>query len=200
MSTLTDDLDATRRRFLSASTAVVGAAGVAVAGWPFIASWRPSERTRAEGAPVVVDVSKIEPGAQITAEWRGKPVWVLSRTREMLDRLRGLDGQLRDPASNVISQQPDYARNVYRSIRPEYLVAVGLCTHLGCVPTFRPEPAPADLGPAWAGGYFCPCHGSRFDLAGRVYTGVPAPTNLLIPPYRYLDDRILEVGLDGNSA
>ncbi|NIL99834.1 MAG: ubiquinol-cytochrome c reductase iron-sulfur subunit [Gammaproteobacteria bacterium] len=200
MSTLTDNTDAMRRRFLTASTAVVGATGVAAAGWPFIASWQPSERARAAGAPVVVDVSKIEPGAQITMEWRGKPVWVLRRTREMLDRLSGLDGQLRDPASNVTSQQPAYARNVHRSIRPEYLVAVGLCTHLGCVPTFRPEPAPADLGPAWAGGYFCPCHGSRFDLAGRVYTGVPAPTNLLIPPYRYLDERTLEIGRDGNSA
>ena len=200
MSTLTDDVDEKRRRLLTASTAVVGATGVVAAAWPFIASWQPSERARAADAPVVVDVSKIEPGAQITVEWRGKPVWVLRRTREMLDRLPGLDNQLRDPGSNVSSQQPEYARDVYRSIRPEYLVAVGLCTHLGCVPTFRPEPAPADLGAAWAGGYFCPCHGSRFDLAGRVYTGVPAPTNLLIPAYRYLDEQTIEIGRDDDDV
>ncbi len=192
-------IDLRRRRFLTASTAVVGATGMAVAAWPFIASWRPSERARAAGAPVVVDVSKLEPGQQITVKWRGKPVWILRRTPEMLSRLSRLTLQLRDPASRVASQQPDYARNEYRSIRSEYLVAVGLCTHLGCVPTFRPDIAPEDLGPSWLGGYFCPCHGSRFDLAGRVFIGVPAPTNLVIPPYRYVSDTVIGIGIDART-
>lgn len=200
MSTLTDDADEKRRQLLTASTAVAGAAGVAALAWPFLASWQPSARALAAGAPVVVDISMIDPGTQITVEWRGKPVWVLRRTREMLDRLPELESQLRDPESNVDSQQPEYARNIHRSILPEYLVAVGLCTHLGCVPSFSPNPASVDLGPAWAGGYFCPCHGSRFDLAGRVYSGVPAPTNLLIPPYRYLDEQTIEIGRNVVSA
>lgn len=185
-----------RRRFLITSTAVVGAAGIAASAWPFIASLLPSERARSEGAPVVADFSKLESGQQITVKWRGKPVWILRRTPEMLDSLSTLNTVLRDPESKVSSQQPDYARNEYRSIKPEYLVAIGLCTHLGCVPTFRPEVAPDDLGPKWVGGYFCPCHGSRFDLAGRVFTGVPAPTNLVIPPYRFVSDTEIEIGRD----
>lgn len=193
-------VDARRRRFLTASTTVVGAAGVAAAAWPFIASWRPSERARAAGAPVLVDISKLERGQQITVGWRGKPVWVLRRTPEMLDKLSSLSTRLRDPESRVASQQPSYATNEYRSIRPEYLVAVALCTHLGCVPTFRPETAPMDLGPSWVGGYFCPCHGSRFDLAGRVFAGVPAPTNLVIPPHQYINETLIEVGADATSA
>lgn len=197
MSTI---INARRRRFLTASTAVVGAAGVAAAAWPFIASWRPSERARAAGAPVVVDISKLERGQQITVGWRGKPVWILRRTPGMLENLSGLSEQLRDPQSRVLSQQPNYAQNEYRSIRPEYLVVVALCTHLGCVPTFRPKVAPTDLGPSWVGGYFCPCHGSRFDLAGRVFEGVPAPTNLVVPPYRYINETLIEVGADALST
>lgn len=200
VSAFTNNTDKHRRRFLITSTEVVGAAGLAISAWPFLASWQPSERARAANAPVVIDVSKLEPGQQITVNWRGKPVWILRRSPEMLDRLAKLAPRLRDPDSEVASQQPNYARNVYRSVRPEFLVAVGLCTHLGCVPTFRPDAAPRDLGPYWAGGYFCPCHGSRFDLAGRVYLGVPAPTNLLVPPHRYLDDSTIEIGGDTPEA
>lgn len=183
-----------RRRFLTATTAVVGAAGLTPAMWPFIASWRPSARALAGGSPVTADLSKLEPGQQITVRWRGKPVWLLRRTPEMLAALADLDDELRDPGSSVVTQQPDYARNAYRAIRPEYLVVIGICTHLGCVPTFRPDVAPPDLGAKWRGGYFCPCHGSRFDLAGRVYKGVPAPTNLVVPPYRFVSDTRVEIG------
>lgn len=197
---MTSDMDQQRRRFLTASTVVVGAAGVAAAAWPFIASWQPSERTIAAGAPVVVDISKLERGQQLTVAWRRQPVWVLRRTPEMLETLAQLTDALRDPDSRVEAQQPDYARNAYRSIRPEYLVVVAICTHLGCVPTFRPEVAPADLGPSWLGGYFCPCHGSRFDFAGRVFQGVPAPTNLVVPPYRFVSDTLIEIGIDETQA
>jgi ubiquinol-cytochrome c reductase iron-sulfur subunit len=188
--------DLRRRHFLTTSTAIVGAAGVAAATWPFIVSWQPSERSLAGGTPVIADVSKLEPGQQITVQWRRLPVWALRRTPEMLATLANLTDELRDPESRVESQQSNYARNPHRSIRPEYLVVVAICTHLGCVPIFRPDVAPADLGPAWLGGYFCPCHGSRFDLAGRVFKGVPAPTNLLIPPHRYVSDTLIEVGFD----
>jgi len=197
---MNDDIDSQRRRFLTASTAVVGAAGVTATAWPFIASWQPSERTIAAGASVAVDISKLEPGQQLIVAWRRQPVWVLRRTPEMLETLALLTDALRDPDSRVETQQPDYARNAYRSIRPEYLVVVAICTHLGCVPTFRPEVAPADLGPSWLGGYFCPCHGSRFDLAGRVFQGVPAPTNLVIPPYRFIGDTLIATGIDEAQA
>jgi ubiquinol-cytochrome c reductase iron-sulfur subunit len=179
---------------LTAVTGVVGAGGLAASGWPFLAVWNPSEKARAEGAPVTVDVSALEPGQQITVPWRGRPVWILRRGDNMLDELKAGSSKLRDPYSHVMTQQPEYARNYHRSIRPEYLVAVGLCTHLGCVPTFRPDAAPSDLGPSWRGGYFCPCHGSLFDFSGRVYQGVPAPSNLLVPPHRYLDARTIEIG------
>jgi ubiquinol-cytochrome c reductase iron-sulfur subunit len=194
------DIDAQRRRFLTASTAVVGAAGVAAAAWPFIAAWQPSERALAAGAPITVDISRLEPGQQITVAWRRQPVWVLRRTPEMLATLPLLTDRLRDPNSRVASQQPDSAQNEYRSIRPEYLVVVAICTHLGCVPAFRPDAAPPDLGPAWLGGYFCPCHGSRFDLAGRVFSGVPAPTNLVVPPYRFASDTLIDIGVDRISS
>jgi len=200
MSTMVPPASRGRRRFLSATTSVVGAAGAVAAAWPFISYWQPSEGARAAGAPIAIDVSKVEPGQQVTAPWQRKPVWILHRTPEMLERLSEIAGSLRDPRSEVRTQQPDYARNLYRSIRPEYLVVIGLCTHLGCVPTFRPELAPADLGPAWPGGYFCPCHGSKFDLAGRVYKSVPAPTNLVVPPHRYLDERTVEIGTDTSPA
>ena len=195
----TDGADNNRRRFLVAATSVVGAVGVAGAAVPFLASWWPSARAQAAGAPVEADISKLEPGAMLTVEWRGKPVWIVRRTKETLENLSRLTDKLRDPDSDV-EQQPPYAKNEYRSRKPEYLVCVGICTHLGCSPTFRPEIAPPDLGPDWLGGFFCPCHGSRFDLAGRVYAGVPAPTNLVVPPYTYLTETRILIGQDGGAA
>lgn len=187
-----------RRRFLVSATATVGVVGATVAAWPFVASWLPSAKARALGAPVPVETDGIEPGQQLTVAWRGRPVWVLHRTPEMLERLRHAHWRngLSDPDSKVESQQPPYAQNATRSIRPEYLVAVGICTHLGCVPTFRPEVPSKDLGADWMGGYYCPCHGSRFDLAGRVVKYVPAPTNLVIPPHRYIGPQTIEIGID----
>jgi ubiquinol-cytochrome c reductase iron-sulfur subunit len=161
---------------------------------------QPSARARAAGAPVDVDIGGLEPGQQMTVEWRGKPVWIVRRTDESLEYLKGMADRLRDPESDVVDQQPPYAKNVYRSIKPEYLVVLGLCTHLGCSPTYRPEVAPADLGEQWKGGFFCPCHGSRFDLAGRVYKGVPAPTNMVVPPHRYLTDAKIVIGVDQEEA
>lgn len=191
-----------RRRFLIATTTVVGAGAVALAAVPFVAYMNPSERARLAGAPVQIDFSKLEPAQQLTVKWRGKPIWVLRRTEAMLARLKTpvLRDQLRDPDSEVASQQPAYARSEFRSIKPEYLVVVGLCTHLGCVPTFRPEVGPPDLGDDWPGGYFCPCHGSRFDLAGRVFKGVPAPINLLVPQHRYIAEQLIEIGVDPKQA
>lgn len=186
-----------RRRVLVAGAVVAGGAGAVLAGWPFLRSLWPSARARAAGAPVQVDIARLEPGQQITIEWRGRPVWVLRRTPRMLARMTEAAhlGRLRDPGSRVETQQPPYTRNPHRSLRPEIFVVIGICTHLGCVPTYRPEEAPPDLGPDWIGGYFCPCHGSRFDLAGRVYKGVPAPTNLVVPPHRYLSETVIEVGV-----
>ena len=184
-----------RRRFLTLATgAAAGAAGAGVA-TPFILSFFPSEKAKAAGAPVEIDVSRIEPGQLITAEWQGKPIWVLHRTDAQQKELPALDGELADPKSEV-DHQPAYAQNELRSIKPNIFVAIGICTHLGCSPTFRPDVAPADLGPQWKGGFFCPCHGSKFDLAGRVYKGVPAPTNLVVPPYKYLSDAVILVGDD----
>lgn len=184
-----------RRRFLTLATgAAAGAAGAGVA-TPFILSFFPSEKAKAAGAPVEIDVSRIEPGQLITAEWQGKPIWVLNRTDAQQKELPTLDGELVDPKSTV-DHQPTYAQNELRSIKPNIFVAIGICTHLGCSPTFRPDVAPADLGPQWKGGFFCPCHGSKFDLAGRVYKGVPAPTNLVVPPYKYLSDAVILVGDD----
>ena len=187
-----------RRRFLITATSVAG--GVASVAWatPFILSMMPSERAKAAGAPVEVDISKLEPGMLLLVEWRGKVVWVLSRTPEMLASLTKLDSKLSDPNSEK-DQQPEYAQNPTRSIRPEILVTTGVCTHLGCSPVFRKEIAPADLGPDWLGGFFCPCHGSKFDLAGRVYKNVPAPTNLLVPPHTYLSENVLLIGLDSKE-
>lgn len=184
-----------KRRFLTIATGAAGAAFGGLAATPFIASFLPSERAKAAGAPVEVDISKLEMGQKINVEWRGKPVWVVKRTPEMLAGLPKLDGKLADPKSEV-DHQPADCKNGYRSIKPEIWVAVGVCTHLGCSPTFRPDLAPADLGPEWLGGFYCPCHGSKFDLAGRVYAGVPAPTNLIIPPHKYLSDTRLLVGED----
>jgi ubiquinol-cytochrome c reductase iron-sulfur subunit len=194
-----NEVNPSRRRFLTAATTVIGGVGVGFALVPFISSMAPSAKARAAGAPVRADISKVEPGQMIRVKWRGKPIWVVNRTKEMLDVLPTLDGELRDPDS-LEPQQPPYAKNGYRSIKPEYLVLIGICTHLGCSPTYRPDIAPADLGKDWKGGFFCPCHGSRFDLAGRVFKGVPAPLNLVVPPYRYLSDTEIEVGNDGGQA
>jgi len=189
-----------RRRFLIASTSVIGAAGAAAAATPFLTSMSPSARALAAGAPVEVNVGKVEPGQLLRVIWRGKPVWVVNRTQAMLDTLGELSGSMRDPDSAVESQQPDYAKNLHRSRKPEYLVLVGICTHLGCSPTYRPEVAPADLGAEWKGGWYCPCHGSKFDLAGRVYKNVPAGTNLEVPPYYFKDDATILVGESGGAA
>jgi ubiquinol-cytochrome c reductase iron-sulfur subunit len=184
-----------KRRFLIGATTVVGGIGAAAAAVPFGMSFWPSERAKAAGAPVEQDISKLEPGQQIRVEWRGKVVWIINRTPTMLATLPKLDDRVADPKSDV-DHQPAYAKNENRSRKPEIFVAVGICTHLGCSPTFRPEVAPADLGPDWLGGFFCPCHQSKFDLAGRVYKGVPAPTNLIIPPYRFVTDTSIVIGED----
>jgi ubiquinol-cytochrome c reductase iron-sulfur subunit len=189
----------TRRRVLVAATSVVGAVGAGFALVPFIASMNPSAKARAAGAPVEADISQLEPGAILRVKWRGKPVWVVNRTPEMLEALPTLDGELVDPASGV-PQQPEYCQNATRSIKEQFFVVIGICTHLGCSPTFRPEFAPEDMGAAWRGGFFCPCHGSRFDLAGRVYKGVPAPTNLVIPVHTYINDTTILVGEDRGAA
>ncbi|UCF76284.1 MAG: ubiquinol-cytochrome c reductase iron-sulfur subunit [Betaproteobacteria bacterium] len=191
-----------RRTILVTATSAVGAAGLAAASVPFIASMTPSARARAAGAPVDAEFSRLEAGQRLTVEWRGKPVWILRRTKAMLKVLGEPTHQARlaDPLSEVGSQQPQYARNALRSIKPTYLILVPICTHLGCVPTFRPDVAPPDLGPDWDGGLFCPCHGSKFDLAGRVYRNVPAPTNLVIPPHHYLAETKVRIGEDpGNT-
>ncbi len=197
---MSEDTGLSRRRFLSIATSVTAAAGAAGAAYPFLASWKPSARARAMGAPVEVDISKLEPGAVLRVTWRGKPITILNRSEAMLERMLGSDAELRDPESDEIDQQPEYARNEYRSIRPEILVLISSCTHLGCVPTSRFEVAPADLGPDWVGGFFCPCHGSKFDFSGRVYAGVPAPLNLEVPPYRFVGDATLLIGEDTEVA
>ena len=184
---------------MTVATFVTGAAGAAATAVPFVASFKPSARAQALGAPVTVDISKLEPGALLRVEWRGRVIYVLRRTQEMLGTLTKDAGMLRDPESEE-PQQPEYAQNEYRSIRPEVLVVEGVCTHFGCAPTPRFEVGPADLGPDWPGGFFCPCHGSKFDLAGRVFTGVPAPSNLLVPPHRYINDSTILIGADTGNA
>jgi ubiquinol-cytochrome c reductase iron-sulfur subunit len=194
------DVNATRRRFLTGAVTVVGGIGTAFAAVPFIAAWTPSERAKAIGAPVEVDIGKLEPGQMTRVKWQGKPVWVVRRTEQALQSVRDIpEAKLRDPGSSE-EMQPKYAANELRSIKDEYLVLVGICTHLGCSPTYRPEIAPVDLGPDWQGGFFCPCHGSRFDMAGRVYAGVPAPSNLPVPPHKYLSDSRILVGVDPENA
>ncbi|MGF1762328.1 ubiquinol-cytochrome c reductase iron-sulfur subunit [Aliivibrio kagoshimensis] len=187
-----------RRRFLTATTAVVGGLGAVGVAVPFIKSWNPSERAKAAGAPVEVDVSKIEDGQMVRVEWRGKPVWVVRRSQAILDVLDGLGDQLRDPESGE-PQQPDYAQNQYRSLKPEIFLAVGICTHLGCSPTYLPDSFSEQVEGV-SSGFFCPCHGSKFDMAGRVFQGVPAPLNLVIPPHQYLSDTRIIIGSDGGDA
>ncbi len=188
----TDGVNKTRRNLI-AGTALLGAVGAVGVAVPFVKSWNPSAKAKAAGAPVTADISKLEPGQQMVVEWRGKPVWVVRRTKEALADLAKVESDLRDPKSDE-SVQPENAKNQWRSIKPEYLVLTGICTHLGCSPLYRPEVAPADLGPSWRGGFFCPCHGSRYDLAGRVYSGVPAPLNLEVPPYKFDSDTVITIG------
>jgi ubiquinol-cytochrome c reductase iron-sulfur subunit len=195
-------VDKNRRRVLIAATSVVGAAGVAAIATPFLSSWSPSARALAAGAPVEVPVGKVEPGQLLRVIWRGKPVWIVNRTEDMLAALPSNDGNLKDPNSENIKQQPEYAKNAARTRegKEKYLILVGICTHLGCSPTFRPELSPADLGAEWKGGWYCPCHGSRFDLAGRVFKNVPAGSNLQVPPYYFKDDNTVLIGEDGGKA
>ncbi len=197
---MTDQVDAGRRQFLTTATIATGAVGAAFAITPFLASWQPSARAKALGAPVEVDISKLEPGALVKVEWRGKAVYIVHRTPQMLAQLKDMAPRLRDPDSND-SEQPSYAKNPSRAIKPEYLVLVGVCTHLGCAPLDRFTPGDVTTGMSdWPGGFFCPCHGSKFDLAGRVFKDVPAPTNLTVPPYQFLGDTKIQIGADQGNA
>jgi ubiquinol-cytochrome c reductase iron-sulfur subunit len=196
---MSEEASVSRRRFLTVATSVTGVVGLALTAAPFIASFRPSTRAQALGAPVTVDISKLDEGAMVRIVWRGQPVWVLRRSKDMLKRLADGTLPLKDPQSNE-SIQPAFAMNEWRALRPDYLVVIGNCTHLGCAPLERFEVAPADLGPDWVGGFFCPCHGSRFDLSARVMDGSPAPTNLTIPPYRFVGDELIIVGEDTGAT
>ncbi len=187
-----------RRRFLTATTSVVGGLGAVAVAVPFIKSWNPSAKAKAAGAPVEVDISKLEDGQMVRVEWRGKPVWVVRRSDAVLEELDGHDGQLRDPSSDE-PQQPEYAQNKFRSVKPEIFLAVGICTHLGCSPTYLPDSFSEQVSGVSAG-FFCPCHGSKFDMAGRVFAGVPAPLNLVVPPHTFLDDNTILVGVDEETA
>lgn len=188
-----------KRRNLIVATAVVGGAAGAGAAVPFVASWFPSERAKAAGAPVEIDISKLAPGELGIFEWRGQPVWVFKRSKEMLESIRESDSKVADPKSEV-PHQPAYAKNEFRSIKEDVMVVVGVCTHLGCSPKEKPAADKAEMGADWLGGFYCPCHGSKFDFAGRVYKGVPAPTNLVVPPYTYLSDNKILVGDDKKGA
>jgi ubiquinol-cytochrome c reductase iron-sulfur subunit len=192
-----EDVDLSRRRFLTRATIGTGAIGAVFAAVPFVESWMPSERARAQGAPTTVDLSKVEPGQLVTAVWRKQPIFVVRRTPDMISRIGGHDGDLKDPKSES-SEQPQYCMNPLRSRTPEFLVLVGICTHLGCIPKERF--AAGELYASWPGGFFCPCHGSRFDLAGRVFDGSPASINLRIPPYSYPNPQTLLVGEDEKGA
>jgi ubiquinol-cytochrome c reductase iron-sulfur subunit len=192
-----DDLDRNRRHFLAVATAVTGVVGAGFVAVPFISSLKPSARAQAMGAPVEVPIGSIEPGEMIRVLWRGRLVFVLRRTEIMLSHLADNPDQLRDPDSAVLEQQPDYAANDTRSVRPEYLIVEGSCTHLGCAPIEDFDVRPAE---GWGGGFFCPCHGSKFDLAGRVFKGVPAPTNLRVPPHRFVRDDLILIGQDSGAA
>lgn len=191
MTTKEDAIDEERRCFLRRATATVGGLGLAATSIPFISYWLPSADVEAAGAPIEVDISSLKPEQQLTVVWRGKPIWIIRRTQQMLDNLPKLDAKLRDPNSEE-DQQPPYATNIARAIKPEFFVAIGICTHLGCIPTYRPDIG--SISPDWLGGFYCPCHGSLYDLAGRVYKNVPAPKNLEIPPYGYISDSRIIVG------
>lgn len=195
-----EGVDASRRRFLTLATTVVGGAGVVAAAWPFLASLKPSERAKAMGAPITIDISKLEPGQRIIQAWRGQPIWVVKRTPDMLESLKKLPADtLRDPESKE-PQQPEYVKGEARALKPEILVMKGVCTHLGCSPGFHPEHPAPEIDANWQGGFYCPCHGSKFDISGRVYTGVPAPLNLVVPPHRYADDNTIVIGEDPTTG
>jgi len=200
---MSNTVDNDKRRFLTtAATVVVGGAGTVAAAVPFVSSMLPSAKAKAAGAPVEIDISKLEFGQQIIVEWRKKPVWILRRSEETIQELASVDDSLLDPTSDNTNQQPDYCQNPSRSIKDEFLVLIGVCTHLGCSPTYVPkvEAESRNLGDEWKGGFFCPCHGSKFDLAGRVYKGVPAPKNLEIPPYHFIGDNRILIGEDSQGA
>ncbi len=191
-----------RRRFLIGSTTLVSAAGGVGVAVPFVGSWQPSARALAAGAPITIDISRLEPGELLgpMPAWRGQPVFVLKRDEAILQNLHENTAHLADPNSEKLEQQPDYAHNEFRSRKPEVMIMVGLCTHLGCSPKLFPKVEPQDFDPQWKGGFFCPCHGSMFDLAGRVYSGVPAPDNLRVPPHYYVNDDIIVIGLDSENS
>ncbi len=195
-----NEIDISRRRFLTTMATVVGGGGVAAASVPFLSAMMPSARTKAIGSTIEVDLSQLTPGERMIIEWRGKPVWILRRSDTMISDLTALDDTVSDPKSEKKEQQPDYAANQYRSIEPEYLVVIGVCTHLGCSPGYITKNEPHDLGGDWKGGFFCSCHGSRFDLAGRVFKGVPAPHNLVVPPYKFIAPGKILIGEDGDTA
>jgi ubiquinol-cytochrome c reductase iron-sulfur subunit len=192
-----------RRRFLTATTAVVGAVGVGFVAVPFIKSWNPSAKAKLAGAPITADISALAEGTRMVLEWRGQPIWIVKRTKQILDLLPSLDPRLRDPKSANADQQPEYVLKGdyhFRSIKPQISVLVGICTHLGCAPEMVAEIKPEPFDPAWKGGYFCPCHKSRYDMSGRVFDGVPAPFNLLVPPHHYADDNTIVIGVDPGAA
>lgn len=193
------NVDKSRRRFLTAAATVVGGAGAAAGAVPFIATMTPSEKTKAIGAPVEVDISSLQPGERLIEKWQGKPVWILRRTKEMLDDIAAQNDEVSDPVSDA-SAQPEYAKNEFRAREDEFLVVIGICTHLGCSPTFVLKEGDNPPAEDWKGGFFCPCHGSRFDLAGRVFKGVPAPTNLVVPPYKFLTPSLLLIGDDSGAV
>jgi len=195
-----DPVNTGRRRFLTASTAVVGAVGAGFVAVPFIKSWNPSARAKLAGAPITADISALAEGQRIVLEWRGQPIWIVKRSKTILDSLPTLDSRLRDPKSENKDQQPAYIKGELRSIKPEISVLVGLCTHLGCSPEMKAEIRPEPFDPEWKGGYFCPCHKSRFDMAGRVFQGVPAPTNLVVPPHHYENDNTIVIGVDPTQS
>ncbi len=191
-----DGIDTNRRRFLTTTATVVGGAGAVATSIPFISTLSPSAKTKAIGAPVEVEIGELQPGKLKIVLWQGKPVWILRRDEKTLEGIKSLDADVRDPSSDE-QQQPEYAKNEYRSVKPEYLIVLGLCTHLGCSPTFvEAEDGASHNLSGWKGGFFCPCHGSRFDLAGRVFKGVPAPRNLVVPPHMYLNDTKILIGDD----
>jgi len=196
---MTEEVDTGRRHFLTVATIATGAVGAAFVAVPFLASWKPSARAKAMGAPVEVDISKLEPGAMLKVEWRGKAIFIVNRTPQMLAQIEGVDGELRDPGSNE-SEQPEFAKNPARALKPEYLVLVGVCTHLGCAPLDKFSKGDVTVGADWPGGFFCPCHGSKFDMSGRVFKDVPAPTNLPVPPYSFLSDARILIGAEAGKA
>ncbi len=191
-----EPVNAGRRRFLTATTAVVGAVGAGFVAVPFIKSWNPSARAKLAGAPVTADISALAEGQRLLLEWRGQPIWIVKRSKAILEALPTLNASLRDPDSANADQQPAYIKGGFRSLKPEVSVLVGLCTHLGCAPEMKAEIKPEPFDPEWKGGYFCPCHKSRFDMAGRVFQGVPAPTNLVVPPHHYENDTTIVIGVD----